>query len=511
MGKSDRRLFVFAWDAATWSIMNRLRGEGRLPNLDRMIREGSSGTMMAEEPMLSPSLWTTISSGKKKEKHGILDFNVSARHVRCKRIWDILEENGRSIGLYGHFVTWPPHAVNGFIIPGFLAATNETYPPELSFLKTVFELGEKGQKRSLLAYATNGVRAFRSGLTLRNLLQIFWFYTRRGVWLRKHFDIIWRQNLLGTAFRFNFFRKLYRVYRPDYAFFHAHVIDDLSHSFWRYLEPEKFPGIPRRDVRKYRDVIFKGYCLLDKLLGLFEREFADEITLVVLSDHGMTRREGGTKPIHYKIDVPRLLGIIGAPGSYRSIDHGFMINYLRPIDLTEEQMAAHERIFSEIRFDNTGQKIFHVRREGTKYIYLFLVEKDHDEKLPTLLDEQIIIGGKKCLFGEIITTKEAQVSGWHDPEGVFVIKGPDIRAGEDLGRIEQTDVAPTLLHLCGLPVGKDMDGRVLEKALDEEFVRLNPPKYIETYEKEGEIRAETEAMELTEEVERKLRDLGYFS
>jgi hypothetical protein len=289
------------------------------------------------------------------------------------------------------------------------------------------------------------------------------------------------------------------------------VIDDLSHPFWRYLEPERYPGTPVRDVRKYRDVVFKAYCLLDRLLGLFDREFGDGTTFVVLSDHGMTRRKGGIKPIHYRIDVPRLLEMVEAPGSYRSVDHGFMINYLRPIDLTEEQMTAHEKVFKEVAFERTGQKVFDVRREGTKYIYLFLVERDHDEKLPTLLEERVIIGGEKYSFGDIITTKEAQVSGWHDPEGVFVIKGPAMRAGVNLGEIEQTDVVPTLLRLYGLPVGKDMDGRVLEEALDEEFVKRNPPQYIETHEKAGEIQAETKAMALTEEVERKLRDLGYFS
>ena len=36
------------------------------------------------------------------------------------------------------------------------------------------------------------------------------------------------------------------------------------------------------------------------------------------------------------------------------------------------------------------------------------------------------------------------------------------------------DVAPTVLHLMGLPVQADMDGRPLEEALTDAFLSANP-------------------------------------
>jgi predicted AlkP superfamily phosphohydrolase/phosphomutase len=49
--------------------------------------------------------------------------------------------------------------------------------------------------------------------------------------------------------------------------------------------------------------------------------------------------------------------------------------------------------------------------------------------------------------------------------GVILAKGPGIAAGQDLHGARLLDVAPTLLHHFGLPVGDDMEGRVLREIL----------------------------------------------
>ena len=51
------------------------------------------------------------------------------------------------------------------------------------------------------------------------------------------------------------------------------------------------------------------------------------------------------------------------------------------------------------------------------------------------------------------------------------------------------DVVPTVLFAAGLPVGRDMDGRVLIDAFDDAFLRRNPLSVIPTYEaKQIEVR-----------------------
>lgn len=53
---------------------------------------------------------------------------------------------------------------------------------------------------------------------------------------------------------------------------------------------------------------------------------------------------------------------------------------------------------------------------------------------------------------------------WHRPEGVIVLSGPGFKRGEQIAAPRLLDVTPTALVALGLPVGADMDGRVVAEA-----------------------------------------------
>jgi len=55
----------------------------------------------------------------------------------------------------------------------------------------------------------------------------------------------------------------------------------------------------------------------------------------------------------------------------------------------------------------------------------------------------------------------------HRPFGVFCMKGPHVQQDERIYGATLLDVTPTILTLFGLPVGADMDGRVLVQAFEE--------------------------------------------
>lgn len=48
------------------------------------------------------------------------------------------------------------------------------------------------------------------------------------------------------------------------------------------------------------------------------------------------------------------------------------------------------------------------------------------------------------------------------PDGILMVKGPTVKAGKIEAGIY--DIAPTILYLYGLPVGENMDGKVLQQA-----------------------------------------------
>ena len=101
----------------------------------------------------------------------------------------------------------------------------------------------------------------------------------------------------------------------------------------------------------------------------------------------------------------------------------------------------------------------------------------------------------------------------HGPPGVYLLHGGPIREGyRYTPRAAQIyDVMPTVLYLLGLPVSRDLPGRVLEEALDPELMTERPVRTIESYRRlmpAPATGAARDARANEAELE-KLRKLGY--
>lgn len=105
-----------------------------------------------------------------------------------------------------------------------------------------------------------------------------------------------------------------------------------------------------------------------------------------------------------------------------------------------------------------------------------------------------------------------QPAEWHRPWGILVLSGPSFRP-VDLGRESIYDVTPTLLYLEGLPIARDMRGRIPAAALRPEVLRSAPPREIGSYELVGSPMERREPAsvdpESMAEMMANLRALGY--
>jgi len=64
--------------------------------------------------------------------------------------------------------------------------------------------------------------------------------------------------------------------------------------------------------------------------------------------------------------------------------------------------------------------------------------------------------------------------GWHDKRGVLVISGGPIRKGALLERADYLDLLPTMLYLLGLEIPAGLPGRVLQEAIEPDFLARHP-------------------------------------
>ncbi|PYQ12060.1 MAG: hypothetical protein DMH00_06755 [Acidobacteria bacterium] len=101
---------------------------------------------------------------------------------------------------------------------------------------------------------------------------------------------------------------------------------------------------------------------------------------------------------------------------------------------------------------------------------------------------------------------------WHREDGIFILSGRGAAQGRLTKQATLFDITPTVLALLGAPVPADMPGRVLDEALDREFLRHYPPARISTYEGLGAARRTEEegaSDRVSAEMMAQLRALGY--
>lgn len=128
------------------------------------------------------------------------------------------------------------------------------------------------------------------------------------------------------------------------------------------------------------------------------------------------------------------------------------------------------------------------------------LESADDETVVALISDHGFLAGTR--------DDTPNISGTHyrtGPPGVLAFAGGGIAPGTTVEGAHVTDVTPTLLHLMGLPVGRDMDGRVLPFA-----ERLAAPRYVESHERpEREAPRTLHSSVHDEAIMEKLRALGY--
>jgi arylsulfatase A-like enzyme len=84
-----------------------------------------------------------------------------------------------------------------------------------------------------------------------------------------------------------------------------------------------------------------------------------------------------------------------------------------------------------------------------------------------------------------------------------------VRKGAQIDNARLIDIAPTLLHLFGVPVPEDMDGRVLVEAFQPEFIAAHLVKSGAASGTSGGDRSSGYTDEESAKVEERLQALGY--
>lgn len=274
--KKDTKVFVIGLDCAPPElIFDAWRDE--LPNFKRLLDGGAYSVMYSSTPAITVPAWSCMTSGKDPGILGFYgfrnrsDYSYDNRYIATglsmkeKRVWDILGEAGKKCIIIGVPQTYPVRPVNGYLISSFLtpSTTNPkiqwTHPPEL-----------KEEIEQLLAPEVYDV-------------DVPQFRTEdKGFLLQQINDM--------TRKRFQVLRYLLEEKEWDFFMFVEMGVDRIHHGLWAHHDENHHKHDPNSP---YVNSIKDYYVYLDQEIGTLLERLPSETHIMVISDHGVKKMDGG--------------------------------------------------------------------------------------------------------------------------------------------------------------------------------------------------------------------------
>ncbi|NIR51226.1 hypothetical protein GWO43_21685 [candidate division KSB1 bacterium] len=504
---SQRNIIFVGLDCATYWIVEKLVAEGRMPNLARLMAQGVTFHTECEEPVVSPVVWTSIATAKSPEKHGVKSFHATSASVKTKRIWDIFLDRGAAVGIMGHFVIWPPQKVRGFMVPDLLALDDQTQPEDLRFLRKLTESSKSGRGEGIHHNMQSAWDAYAHGVRLSTLWSAFIQLAQKKFSKRPLIEEQFGMRVLKQCLYADVFTWLWKKYRPQYAYFHNHLIDTSSHIFWKYLEPQKFGKVPQDEVEKYGDYLFKAFEHADATLGQILTLVDEDTVVIVASDHGA--KAAVEQARQWRIPTIKSENLMQALNIERDVSYsnvGFDI-LVKPRIESDENKANLKQLFSKIQIVEDQLPLFQILEQDASNIWLRL-----NNAIEDLSSRHVRIKGHEFNMDRFVHASNDRTSGVHDGKNaILVLCGRGVKQGVKIKeKAHVMDIVPTILALSAMPVGRDMDGTVLTEALEDDFLESHPIEKIDTHDEphseghDGDV-----DMETSKELKNQLRALGY--
>ncbi|HZN03823.1 MAG TPA: alkaline phosphatase family protein, partial [Candidatus Polarisedimenticolia bacterium] len=313
-----RRIVLVGLDSYTWRIADPLMRQGRMPHLKAIVDRGVRANLRTITPILSPVIWTSIATGMKPSKHGIVDFVVSARDTgalipvtssmrRVPALWNVLGRQEVACDAVAWWASWPAEAVPGRIVSDRVAfqlfeqgvqdwkstdpekargktSPADLFPTLLPMIKAPSEIRD-AEVAPYLGSGRGPAAADRlpDDLTPEQADRIRQFRTVLAAGQTYH--AIARHLLQHPAAAPG---------APSVSLFYYEGPDTTSHLFMRD-RPPLMPGVNPQDSALFGAMVDRYYETQDRYLGEIVRDAGKDATILVVADHGF--KSGEDRPV----------------------------------------------------------------------------------------------------------------------------------------------------------------------------------------------------------------------
>ncbi|MBD3169639.1 MAG: hypothetical protein GF307_09175 [candidate division Zixibacteria bacterium] len=546
------RIFLLGLDGATFDLFRPLIDKGIMPNLDKLMKDSAHGECQSTIPCTTPVAWSTIFTGKNAGKHGIFDFwesyhldsrrpLISLSSLRTTPFWEILNRFELNSILLNVPITYPPQPVNGAMISGMMTPSENcsfTYPPELRHEI----MGEFPDYRLNIDIPKYDTSHFKDCMRFLD-------------------DI---DHSFDTRCKLMFYLMENHYWDMFFAVF---VLPDrIQHLFWKYIDP-RYDNFRKDDEgRAIYERILELYENLDTMIGQLRESLTENDYIYVVSDHGFGSTDAYIN-VNYLLEqwgylktksgklfreaffkawvysetslvkklIPEMLqrairnGIRKRRSSFISglenvVDFDKSPAFFSSIPsqgiyINRELLrnSGKERDYDKIR-DDLRNKLLNISVPGSDEPVVdkvYFSEEIFNGLYARYAPDLVFVARNYSYLGrqhigprEAVTDISKEPSGFHRSNGIFICAGPHVRRDYNLMGSSLVDVAPTLLYSMGLPVFRDMDGRVLDEIFDDRLKRevtIASDDEISFAPYEQNLYTEREF----EEIENRLKSLGY--
>lgn len=422
--------------------------------------------------------------------------------IKSRKIWQILSDANKKVIVINVPVTYPPEKVNGILISGMLTPPGKTcsYPPELSkILKEmgyVIDINWRMFKNKIDAVAINNIMEKRLEIAKFLMLKYEWDFfmvvfagpdrMQHNFWhdkksLLEHYkkiDITLNQILSDVD------ENTYVLLMSDHGFGKVHGRIHIN----KWLEKRNCLTISElnnehSEYNKHWTQIYyspKGDKSNKKSQKLFSKIGVTKSSILKVTDRLRLTKLVKTLP---KCLKNKIGGII--PSSNLYVDWSKTKAYFvgiesQGININLEGREPHGVVTKgdydalrnyiieeliKLKNPKTGEKLI-----DKIYKKEEIYSGPYVDKAPDILfvtKEEKYLGDKDLNTNDIFSVSPNSDS-WHRSNGIFLAYGPDIKKGSKIKNAKIYDLAPTTLHIFGLPIPNDMDGRVLKEIFEDD-------------------------------------------
>jgi len=443
-------------------------GDERLVNLRRLMGAGVYGRLESVTPPITVPAWMCMCTSQDPGSLGVYGFRnrvdysydklgfANSASIKALAIWDQLAREGKRSMIVGVPPNYPPRRINGVSVGCFLT-------PDTTKNDFTHPAGLKSKINELVGEYPVDVKNFR---------------TDRKDWLK---DEIFKM----SQKQWKVVHWLLKEQEWDYFHFVDIGLDRMHHGFWNHFDEKHVqfePGNP------FQNAIPEYYLWIDEQIGKALELLDGDTIVLVVSDHGAQRLDGGIAVNEWliregllvlneypsiptpfeKLNVKWSETKVWSEGGYYARVffnvHGREPNGVIPpgeYETFQEEMQARIESLTDDRGQPLRSLVF-----KPKEIYQNVrnVAPDLIVHFGGLYWRSIGSVGHKAIHLQENDTGPDGCN--HAQYGMFILAAPNCPLNGEYEGARLLDIAPTLLDLAGYEIPESMQGRSLVAGLE---------------------------------------------